>query len=88
MDINVTISDTDVKALQDGVVDIDVWIQAAVIGKISNCKKRMIAEWQPKLFSDPEVDSIPADETAFINMVVARDDYKNLLQKQEEWVDR
>jgi len=83
MDINVTISDTDVKALQNGVVDIDAWIQAAVIGKISNCKKRMIAEWQPKLFADPEVDSIPADETAFINMVVARDDYKNLLQKQE-----
>ena len=83
MDINVTISDTDVKALQNGVVDIDAWIQAAVVGKISNCKKRMIAEWQPKLFADPEVDSIPADETAFINMVVARDDYKNLLQKQE-----
>ena len=83
MDINVTISDTDVKALQNGVVDIDAWIQAAVVGKISNCKKRMIAEWQPKLFADPEVDSIPADEIAFINMVVARDDYKNLLQKQE-----
>jgi len=83
MDINVTISDTDVKALQNGVVDIDKWIQSAVVGKISNCKKRMIAEWQPKLFADPEVDSIPADEIAFINMVVARDDYKNLLQKQE-----
>ena len=83
MDINVTISDTDVKALQNGVVDIDAWIQAAVIGKISNCKKRMIAEWQPKLFADPEVDSIPADEIAFINMVVAREDYQTLLQKQE-----
>ena len=83
MDINVTISDTDVKALQNGVVDIDAWIQAAVVGKISNCKKRMIAEWQPKLFADPEVDSIPADEIAFINMVVAREDYQTLLQKQE-----
>jgi len=79
----VTISDTDVKALQNGVVDIDKWVQAAVIGKINNCKKRMIAEWQPKLFADPAVDSIPANEEEFINMVVSRDDYKNMEQKQE-----
>ena len=42
----------------------------------------MIAEWQPILFADLAVDSIPADETAFINLVVARDDYKNRAERE------
>ena len=44
----------------------------------------MISEWQPKLFADPAVDNIPADENAFINLVVSRDEYKNRSQRTSE----
>ena len=43
----------------------------------------MIAEWQPKLFADPEVNNIPADDAEFINFVVARDDYTTKLERQD-----
>jgi len=84
MDIQIVISDVEVKALKNELLDINEWVQAAVIGKINNCKKRMIAEWQPKLFADPAVENIPADESTFINFVVSRDDYKNRVQREEE----
>jgi len=84
MDITISISDIDEKVLKNDLLDIQEWVQGAVYGKIGNCQKRMIAEWQPKLFADPDVDSIPADETAFINLVIARDDYKNRAQRESE----
>ena len=84
MDITVTISDVDVKALSNDLADINSWVQEAVKGKIYACKTRLIAEWQPKLFEDPEVNNIPADDAEFINFVVARDDYKNKAQRQSE----
>ena len=83
-DFNVTISDSDMKALEHDLIDVNQWLQEAVAGKISNCKKRMISEWQPKLFADPAVDNIHADENAFINLVVSRDDYKNRSQRTSE----
>jgi len=84
MDITISISDIDEQALKNDLLDIQEWVQGAVDGKIGNCKKRMIAEWQPKLFADPDVENIPADETAFINLVVARDDYENRVQREQE----
>ena len=84
MDITVTISDIDEKILLNDLMDINGWIQDAVTGKINSCKYRMISEWQPKLFADPDVDNIPADETTLINFIVARDDYKNRAQREQE----
>ena len=84
MDITINISDLDEKVLKNALLDIEGWVQNAVEGKVNNCKKRMLAEWQPKLFADPEVENIPADETAFINLVVSRDDYKNREQRDAE----
>ena len=84
MDISVTISDIDEKVLKNDLLDIQEWVQGAIEGKVNNCKKRMISEWQPKLFADPAVENIPADETAFINLVVSRDDYKNRVQREQE----
>jgi hypothetical protein len=44
----------------------------------------MIAEWQPILFNDPAVTSIPATEDEFIQVVVARDDYKTRAERDAE----
>lgn len=84
MEIQVIISDVNVSILENDLLDINQWVQNAVVGKINNCKKRLLAEWQPKLFADPTVENIPANEDAFINMVVARDDYKTAVQREEE----
>jgi hypothetical protein len=65
-------------------VDIDSWVTTAVAGKINNCKRRMTALWIPKLMADDSVDSIPADEDELIAMIVARDDYKNRVDRDKE----
>ena len=73
----ITINETDLLALNNDLLDVDTWIQGAVTGKINACKKRMINTWQPVLFNDPSVTSIPATQDEFIQAIVARADYKN-----------
>jgi hypothetical protein len=84
MTYTITINDTDLLALNNDLTDVDTWIQDAVIGKINNCKKRMVNEWQPILFNDPTVTSIPATQDDFITAVVARADYKNRVDRDAE----
>jgi len=79
-----TLSDTDIAALGNDLTSKTDWVKQALIGKINACKKRMIKEWQPKLFNDPTVESIPATEEAFIAMVIARPDYKNRVARDME----
>ena len=73
----ITISDTDLLALKNDLLDTDQWVQGAVNGKVAACRKRMVSTWQPVLFNDPSVTSIPATQDEFIQAVVARADYKN-----------
>ena len=65
-------------------VDIDSWVTSAVAGKVNNCKKRMLAEWMPKLYADDSVSSIPASEDEIVAMIVARDDYKDRAARDAE----
>ena len=78
----VTISAADETALDNDLLDKDAWIQAAVVGKINNSKKRMINEWRPILFADDSVASVPANDDDFIALVVARDDYKTRAERE------
>ncbi len=64
------------------------WLKDAWIGKINACKKRLIQEWYPKLMADPSVDSIPANEEGFIELVTSRPDYKNRVVRDEEEEER
>jgi len=80
--ITVNISDADQLILKNDLLDIDQWVKDAVRGKVNQCKKRMIREWQPRLMADPAVDTIPANESAFIEMVAARPDYKNRVNRE------
>tara|TARA_R100001082_G_C4349508_1_gene153891 strand:+ start:1157 stop:1414 length:258 start_codon:yes stop_codon:yes gene_type:complete len=72
-----TLTTTEESVLKNDLMDVETWVNDAIDGKIANCKKRMIAEWLPKLYADSSVDSIPANEDDIIAMVVARSDYKN-----------
>ena len=80
----VTITDADETALNNDLLDIDTWIQGAVTGKINNCKKRMVTQWQPILFADESVESMPATADGIIALVVARDDYKTRAERDAE----
>ncbi len=80
----VTITDADETALNNDLLDIDTWIQDAVTGKINNCKKRMVSQWQPILFADESVESMPATADGIIALVVARDDYKTRAERDVE----
>lgn len=82
MQIIVNLSEDDVKYLQNDLEDIEKWVQDSVAGKVTNCKKRMLAEWQSKLLADPAVTQMPAKESALLEMIVARPDYKNRVQRE------
>ena len=82
--ITVQISNEDVAYLENDLLDVDDWVQKAVVGKINNSKKRFIREWQQKLMADPDVTTIPANTADFISGVKARPDYKNRAQRDAE----
>ena len=57
---------------------LDLWIQSAMDGKVSNCWKRMRTEWTQRLMDDDSfTDPIPSNQADFVNLVTARPDYKN-----------
>ena len=70
-------TDAELNALHNDLTSPADWVDEAIIGKISNCSKRMEREWKPKLQADPDVSSIPADRDALIALVLSRSDYQN-----------
>jgi len=74
--IQIEISDLDEKVLQHDLLDVQKWVQDAANGKINNVKKRLLKEAQEKLFSDPEVQSIPASEEGCLELYFSRPYYK------------
>ena len=76
--ITVTINDENQKCMKNDLLDINDWVQKAVEGKIHNCWKRFQREWTDRLMNDESfTDSIPSNKTDFVNLVTARDDYKD-----------
>ena len=87
----VSLTDTQQKILSNDLYNgsdnagIDSWIQDAVNGKVNNCWKRFRNEWVQKLMDDSSfTDTIPSDQTNFVNLVLARSDYKNRKTKDDE----
>jgi len=79
-----TLTSTEESVLKNDLLDVQDWVTKAIDGKASKCKKRMIAEWLPKLYADDSVDSIPASEDEIVAMIVARDDYKDRAAREAE----
>ncbi len=80
----VSLTDTQQKILSDALYNaadnagIDLWIQAALDGKINNCWKRFRNYWTQVLMDDSSfTDAIPSNQTDFVNLVLARSDYTN-----------
>jgi len=81
--ITVQVSTTDEKILLNDLLDIDDWVQQAVVGKINNCKKRMAIEATAVLKADSDVETMPATDDGLIAALLARDDYKNRAAREE-----
>jgi len=79
--VTVNISDADEKAMLNDLLDIDDWVQKAVVGKINNCKKRMAIEATAVLKADASVETMPATDNGLITALLARDDYKNRAER-------
>ena len=83
----IDISDTDIKVLQNDLLNIEDWINGAIAGKIASCKTRMIESWTPRLLADPDVDIFPANEAALINMITERPDYMSRADNEAALLD-
>ena len=75
--VTVEISDHNEKVLLNDLLDIDDWVQKAVVGKINNCRKRMANEATAVLKADASVETMPATDEGLQKALLARDDYKN-----------
>ena len=80
--LTVDVTDTEQAILLNDLLNIDDWLQAAMLGKKNNCWKRMQQEWTTKLMNDDSfTDSIPSNQADFVALIIARDDYKTRTQR-------
>ena len=73
----IEISDHNEKVLLNDLLDVDDWVQKAVVGKINNCGKRMAIQATAVLKADESVETMPATDEGLQKALLARDDYKN-----------
>ncbi len=82
--LTVDVTDTEQAILLNDLLNIDDWLQAAMLGKKNNCWKRMQSEWTTKLMNDDSfTDSIPSNQADFVTLVTARSDYKTRKQRDD-----
>ena len=82
--LTVDVTDTEQVILLNDLLNIDDWLQAAMLGKKNNCWKRMQQEWTTKLMNDESfTDSIPSNQADFVALVTARSDYKTRKQRDD-----
>ena len=75
--VTVTLTPNEQTFLNNDLTAIDTWVEDAIVGKTSKCKKRMVNEWDAKLRADKDVTAIPTDETTWLTTVTERVDYKD-----------
>ena len=82
--LTIKVDDTNQLVLKNDLLDIDAWVQAAMIGKINSCWKRMQREWTDKLMNDDSfTDAIPSNQADFVALVTARSDYQTRKQRDD-----
>jgi len=80
--LTVTCTDTEQAILLNDILNINDWLQAAMLGKKNNCWKRMQQEWTTRLMNDESfTGSIPSNKADFVALVTARSDYKTRTER-------
>ena len=82
--ISIEISELEMKIMENDVVSAQAWVQAAVEGKINQCRKRIVASHTQTLINDPEVDAIPATSDGICENLFNSPGYKNRSQRDSE----
>ena len=83
--LTVTCTDTEQAVLLNDLLNINDWLQAAMVGKKANCWKRMQQEWTTKLMNDSDfTDSIPSNQADFVTLVTGRSDYLTRTQRDAQ----
>ena len=81
--LTVTCTDTEQAILNNDLLNINDWLQAAMAGKKANCWKRMQSEWTTRLMEDDSfTDSIPSNQATFVQLITARSDYRTRAQRE------
>lgn len=82
--ITVTLTDTQVKALEYDLLDVDQWVRDAVAGRINYSVKALAAEARRVLEADPAVTTMPAKPAALISEYLKRPDYRDRKKRDED----
>ena len=90
--ITINISDVDEKILYndllkdvDGNEGLKDWVEKATVGRINHSWKEFRKEWIDRLMADDSfTDTIPSNKEDFVNLVTARDDYKDRTARDAE----
>ena len=83
--LTVDVTDTEQAILLNDLLNINDWLQAAMVGKKANSWKRMQQEWTTKLMNDSDfTDSIPSNQADFVTLVTGRSDYKTRTERDAE----
>ena len=77
----ISMTELEKKILEDHLLDVQDWIEKAVLGKISNCKKRIVRSHTQTLLDDPDVASIPGTEDDICENLFATEGYQNRSQR-------
>ena len=78
--ITLNLSDDDVKCLENDLLDIQDWCEKALIGKVNNCKKRMVNQGIQELRKAGQ--PVPADDMEVVKAVMAQPGYMNRKQRE------
>lgn len=84
MTITVALTDADQAILYHDLLDIDVWIQAAVEGKIDNCRTHLLEEARMYYFTSSHLTTMPADRDVLIAEYIHTDGYRNRAEKDAD----
>jgi len=83
--VSVSVTETEQKILLNRILDIDDFIQKAMVGQIDHCWTLMQNEWVTRLMNDETyTDPIPSNKDDFVALVTSRDDYKNRVEREAE----
>ena len=66
------------------IPDAEAWLTDSINSKIQAKRVTLIDEWLPRLYADSSVAELPANNTALVELILARDDYKTRLQQDAE----
>ena len=77
------VEDYEEAALKAYYTDPEAMLQWFMANKILQRKKAFVKEHEQAIINDPDIHSIPAKQDDFIDMVTARDGYKNRIQQEQ-----